>query len=72
MASDGLSVALRAATAEFDESIAPIFESGIYRGDLDPGTDIELATLLAIGPFSYLLEHRLPVPADLAARVASA
>lgn len=69
-ASERLIAALRTATAEFHESIAPVFHRGIDRGDLDPDTDVQLATLLAIGPFSYLIEHRLPVPEDLAERIA--
>jgi Tetracyclin repressor-like, C-terminal domain len=49
----------------------PVFQRGIDRGDLDSDADVELATLLAIGPFSYLIEHRLPVPEDLAERIAT-
>lgn len=62
--------ALRAATAQFHTAIGVVFQRGIDRGDLDPTMDVELATLVAIGPFSYLIEHQLPVPVDLAERIA--
>lgn len=62
--------ALRLATTEFHRKVSKVFERAIARGDLAADTDVELATLIAIGPFSYLIEHQLPVPADLAQRIA--
>jgi AcrR family transcriptional regulator len=68
---EDLRLALRSGTAEFHSKVFDVFERAIARGDLAPDADVELAALIAIGPLSYLIEHQLPVPADLVQRIAT-